>query len=103
MGHCWLYLLSALVVVAPEYTRGVVPVTEVPVAHRWAPCLQDEDPEPQEGHLAVPKFSPCMLRCAAQAMLGIVSAKPSTSLKLNEGREGKRDDPLPVSGRTWQP
>ncbi|XP_054845543.1 uncharacterized protein LOC129336465 [Eublepharis macularius] len=88
MGHRWLCLF-ALVAAAPSYVGGDVSVTEVPVARQWAPCPQDENPEPQEGHLPVPKFSTCMLRCAAQAMLGIVRTKPSTSLKLNEGREGE--------------
>lgn len=101
MGHCWLCLVFALVAAAPNYTEGDVPVAEVPVAHRWAPCLQDENPEPQEGRLVVPKFSTCMLRCAAQAMLGIVGTKPSTSLKLNAGREGKEDDPSPVAVGTF--
>ncbi|XP_077180467.1 uncharacterized protein LOC143831322 [Paroedura picta] len=89
MGHHCLCLVFALVAASPRYVGGDVPVTEVPVARRGAPCLLDENPDPQEGLLAVPKFSACMLRCAAQAMLGIVSTKPSTSLKLNEGREGE--------------
>ncbi|KAL8184242.1 UNVERIFIED_CONTAM: hypothetical protein K2H54_010759 [Gekko kuhli] len=89
MGHCWVCLVFTLLAAAPSHMGGSVPVTEVPVARQWAPCLQDENPEPQEEHLVVPKFSTCMLRCAAQAMLGIVSTKPSTSLKLNEGREGE--------------
>ncbi|XP_048368434.1 uncharacterized protein LOC125441685 [Sphaerodactylus townsendi] len=89
MDHHWLCLLFALVTAASNNVGGDVPVTEVPVARRWAPCLQDENTELQEGPLAVPKFSTCMLRCAAQAMLGIVTTKPSTWLKLNEGREGE--------------
>ncbi|XP_034954301.1 uncharacterized protein LOC118075971 [Zootoca vivipara] len=87
MGHRWLALALILAAAAaPNRTAGNVPESEVP----GAPCPQEENPAAPSGepHVA-PRFSTCMLQCAAQAMLGMVGAKSSVSLKLNEGREGE--------------
>lgn len=51
-----------------------------------------ESPALSQEHHVTPRFSTCMLRCAAQAMLEM--AKSAVSLKLNEGQEGKGDGGL---------
>lgn len=49
-----------------------------------------ESPALSQEHHVTPRFSTCMLRCAAQAMLEM--AKSAVSLKLNEGQEGNEDE-----------
>lgn len=90
MGCRWLGLVVVLVAAAPSHVGGDTAVTEVPTAHQQPPCLQDASPAPQDERHVQPRFSNCMLRCAAQAMLEMAATKSRVALKLNEGREGKR-------------
>ncbi|XP_061461617.1 uncharacterized protein LOC133374590 [Rhineura floridana] len=88
MGCRWLGLVFTLAAAAaPSCRGGGMPESEVPAA----PCPQGESLQEEEQHM-MPRFSTCMLQCAAQAMLGMVGAKATVSLKLNEGREGKEQE-----------
>ncbi|XP_042296057.1 uncharacterized protein LOC121915690 [Sceloporus undulatus] len=93
MGGCWLGLVFALAVAAPSYMGGDTPDREATAAHTWAPCLQEESTAaPEEERRLTPRFSSCMLHCAAQAMLRMVSTKSALSLKLNEGSQGEEHE-----------
>ncbi|XP_060614232.2 uncharacterized protein [Anolis sagrei] len=99
MGRCWLGLVFALAVAAPGCVGDDPPAaTEVTVTHTWTPCLEEEQEntaateEEEEERRLTPRFSSCMLRCAGQAMLRMVSTKKTISLKLNEGTEGEEHE-----------
>ncbi|XP_063001882.1 uncharacterized protein LOC134412046 [Elgaria multicarinata webbii] len=91
MGPSWLGLMFALAAAAPPgCVGGDVPATGAPAP---APCPVDESTAaPEGGSRLVPRFSTCMLSCASQAMLEMVSAKSTVSLKLNEGTEGEEHE-----------
>ncbi|XP_066467069.1 uncharacterized protein [Tiliqua scincoides] len=82
--HCFGTVLAALVAACSSVGGDD---TQVAAAHLEALC--ESLALPGEHHVT-PRFSTCMLQCAAQAMLEM--AKSAVSLKLNEGREGDEDE-----------
>lgn len=102
MGHSGLIVVLILGTAVLGYVGGQELATEAPTGGQtWALCPPDDSPASslQEGEPPVqPRFSSCMVRCtshayeAFMAMLATGDFKSmTTSLKLNEGRQGERE------------
>ncbi|KAL7978176.1 hypothetical protein Chor_005163 [Crotalus horridus] len=103
MGHSGLIVVFILGTAVLGYVGGQELATEAPTGGQtWALCPPDDSPaSSQEGELPVqPRFSSCMVRCTSHAyeafMAMLVTGEfksMTTSLKLNEGRQGEREGP----------
>lgn len=101
MGHFGLIVFWILGTAVLGYVRSQELATEAPTGGQpWALCPANDSPAAtQEEQLPVqPRFSSCMLRCTSHAYEAYTAMLASgdfksmtTSLKLNEGRQGERE------------